>query len=190
MTDPHEVQFELLDNADLDANIEVNVFLRRFHGTQAAVPPPAIVRELVQGLQGLPDPVTSVARAGGDVVGAATAWTPVMLIKPLLHLKDPVSARKVLTRWRLFSHMAVAPEQRGLGIGRQLVRLLEAECRRDGAVAMFGFAEDLPEPSWPFYERLGYRILGRGETTLIGGIPSGQGPGRAGRGFDRRLTVR
>jgi len=31
---------------------------------------------------------------------------------------------------------------------------------------MLGFAEDPPDPSWPLYERLGYRILWRGETTM------------------------
>lgn len=122
------------------------------------------------------------------MIGAATAWTPYALLDVLKKDKGAEAARKILTRWRMFTHMAVESGYRGKGLGRSLVDQLEIECRISGAVAIFGFAEDLPQPSWPFYERLGYRILPPGEYTLIGGVDVGQDPRhRRGRSFNKLL---
>lgn len=57
---------------------------------------------------------------------------------------------------RLFQ-MAVAPEQQGRGMGRALVKALEAELSRRGVEEVRLHAR---APVVPFYERLGYAVYG------------------------------
>lgn len=61
-------------------------------------------------------------------------------------------------------HVAVAPEQRGLGLGAALVRGLEQAARQDGCdrAVLVSFGDK------PFYERLGWE---RGAARRNAGGP-------------------
>ena len=67
----------------------------------------------------------------------------------LFHANTPLAGR-------LFQ-MAVTPARQGHGLGRTLVRALEAELRRRGVQEVHLHARD---PVVPFYERLGYAAFG------------------------------
>ena len=170
--------------ATAKAREEANSFLARFHGVRAAIPP---IVELTPFPELLPRSITVATRDElGGLIGVATAC---IRIKPVPEIAKQIGIERAIVwaqRWRLFTHMAVDPRYRRQGIGRSLVERLEAESRADGARGFLGFAEDLPEPSWPFYEALGYQISEPGEGVYVGGVYTLQEPGiRAGRDFLR-----
>lgn len=77
----------------------------------------------------------------------------------LFHPEGPEGSGRLL-------QMAVDPPLQGRGLGRQLVRALEAEVKRRGftEVTMHARGEKVP-----FYEKLGYAV--RGEPFSEVGIP-------------------
>lgn len=85
-----------------------------------------------------PESLHLIALDEGNVVGCV-----------LFHPEDHSSGR-------LFQ-MAVAPAQQGRGLGRQMVRTLEAELRTRGIREVHLHAR---ENVVPFYERLGYAVFG------------------------------
>jgi GNAT superfamily N-acetyltransferase len=103
-------------------------------------------------------PIMLVADVAGCVVGAALAFRGA----------DGVTLRVI----------GLEPAHRGMGIGRQLMRRLEAECARLGDVR--GIALGANPDSRPFYVKLGYRGRSRmykelaparaGQVDRFGGV--------------------
>ena len=62
-----------------------------------------------------------------------------------------------------FSRMTVVPRARGAGIGAALVGYLEAHARRLGLAAVELTARSEQPDNRPFYEELGYRVVGYSE---------------------------
>lgn len=61
--------------------------------------------------------------------------------------------------WLFVKYLAVAPEERGGGIGARLMTTIEAAAQRRGAVG--AFVDTYAFQAAPFYERLGYAEFGR-----------------------------
>jgi ribosomal protein S18 acetylase RimI-like enzyme len=59
------------------------------------------------------------------------------------------------------TYLAVAPESRGAGIGRQLVAVFSEAMRQAGAQAYELSVDDENHPAIVFYERRGFRLVGR-----------------------------
>lgn len=62
-------------------------------------------------------------------------------------------------------HLYVAPERRGLGIGRALVERALAYARRVGARALYVETQNVNYPAVQFYRRLGFTLAGL-DTSL------------------------
>ncbi|MFS8639746.1 MAG: GNAT family N-acetyltransferase [Symbiobacteriaceae bacterium] len=71
-------------------------------------------------------------------------------------------------------HLYVAPERRGLGIGRALVEQALAHARRLGARALYVETQNVNYPAIQFYRRLGFTLAGL-DTSLYD--PHGPGAG-------------
>ena len=73
-------------------------------------------------------------------------------VRALRRTPSSVTAAPAAGRTAVLLHVAVAPEQRGLGLGAALVRGLEQAARRDGCdrAVLVSFGDK------PFYERLGW----------------------------------
>lgn len=71
-------------------------------------------------------------------------------------------------------HLYVAPDRRGLGIGRALVDQALAYARRVGARALYVETQNVNYPAVQFYRRLGFRLAGL-DTSLYD--PRGPGGG-------------
>lgn len=71
-------------------------------------------------------------------------------------------------------HLYVAPERRGLGIGRALVERALAYARRVGARALYVETQNVNYPAVQFYRRLGFTLVGL-DTSLYD--PRGPGAG-------------
>lgn len=164
-----------------------NEFLRQFHKVSAPIPTPEIERQLAQHLPALPRPITVAAYENKTIRGVVTCWAPIALVAASTKRQGSAHASKIAAEWRALTFMAVDGRHQRKGIGRKLVDLLESECRESGALNIFGFAEDLPSPSWPFYSELGYTIHPPGKLLLIGGNSYGQSSGRKGRLFSKSI---
>ena len=69
---------------------------------------------------------------------------------------------------RQVRQVVVAPEARGLGVGRLLMQAVEGAARAEGAVELWLHAR---ESAIGFYERLGYGCEGERFTSPLTGIP-------------------
>lgn len=165
-----------------------NSFLGRFHDVKVPVPTTDLEIQLARTFGSVPRPTTTVAYDKKTLVGVATAWVSIPLMMTAAHIRGREAAIQSGRNTRALTFMAVDPAYRRQGLGRQLVKLLEYGCRADDVQTIFGFAEDLPDPSWPFYERLGYTIHHSTEILYFDGIPNGQTPGRQGRLFRKELA--
>jgi ribosomal protein S18 acetylase RimI-like enzyme len=67
--------------------------------------------------------------------------------------------------------LVVAPEARGMGIGRALAEACIAHARRDGAPQFALHTSELMEVALPMYERMGFRRHADGPTLF--GVPYG-----------------
>ncbi|WP_082590044.1 GNAT family N-acetyltransferase [Agromyces sp. Soil535] len=185
---PAKVRIEVLSRRDSHGRVGANDLLRRYHGTIAAIP--SVEDEAAQRaiVPALPGTETVVALVDGQLVGVATAWVRIGGLDQLATALGWDRAVEWLTRWRVFTHIAVTEEHRGYGVGRRLVGRLEGRCIRSGAAGLWGFAEELPAPSAPFYETLGYVVAKRGDGLVLDGVPVAQPPRtRVGQLFMRQF---
>ena len=174
-----------------DARDDCNAFLRRYHGTKAAVPSLEFERDILTKLDGAPPVATVIATDGLTIIGAATSWMRVGAYEQLRGRVSEARAIAWLRRWPLLTHIAVNGSYRHAGIGRTLVDLVETQVAQNGARGLWGYAADMPNPSWPFYQSLGYTILEADQPVILGGIASLQSPGeRPGKHFYKLFHTR
>ena len=186
----NEVTISELPDTD-EGRSRVNQFFARYHDTKTAVPTLVEEQAAYALLSGLPRPITMVATTGdGSIVGAITAWIKTERADAMVASRGEEWIARWFRRWRIMSHLAVHGSYRRLGLGTSLVQTLEARLPKDGTRGVWGFAEELPVPSAPFYERLGHTILGPG-LILVGGLSVGQDPaeGRHGMHFLKLLKA-
>lgn len=167
---------------------DANTFLRRYHGTAEAIPSLEFESQVLARLEGLPQPVTVTASIGSTIIGAATSWVRIDSYEQLRGKVREDRALAWMRRWPLLTHIAVDDAHRREKVGSTLIRMVEQKVADNGARGLWGFAADLPAPSWPFYQALGYTIVAADEPVILGGVASMQTTGtRQGRHFYKLL---
>lgn len=139
---------------------EINRFLRQQLGSNKAVG--SGKTSLDEIALGRAESVVLGCRDGAVLVGALQAQVPMNVLQ---YLEPQIGLREAFgftRRWRLLSHLAVKPSAQGAGIGTSLLAEMKTQVRASGGVGVFAFAEDYGRPSWPFYEKAGYRVLPEG----------------------------
>lgn len=100
----------------------------------------------------------------GSVV-AAVHWAVDFEDVHIFSEKDESLGRAHAEQVRILQNVAVAPEYRGMGLGRQLVEYVEIRSAAVGASYVIGIASG-PEV-YAFYERLGYTVLKKGQSLIL-----------------------
>ena len=102
-----------------------------------------------------------VARQGAELVGT------VRLVRALPWAIDSTAFTPVEKPFYVLG-LAVAPERRGQGVGRQLMEAAKSTARSRGAQALWLDAYDHEAGAGHFYEKCGFRMAGR---TRHGDVP-------------------
>ncbi len=119
--------------------------------------------------------VSAIARGSRDLVehGLAWSWTPRRVLRSLRSRTALVVVARAAERCAGFAIMrygddeahldllAVVPDQRGRGVGRQLVEWLEEPALVAGITTVVLEVRAGNRAARAFYERLGYRPVGR-----------------------------
>lgn len=141
--------------------------VQQFLGTHLDISASAIPRADMDSTY---DPVIVATRGrDGTLAGAALANRPQMVVAAItaaaMGLGETFGHADSGSIVLNFDLLAVRPDERGNGLGRQLVNEIEAGSRLRGAKIIFGNVVD--EATAPatrkFYASLGYRVLERGE---------------------------
>ena len=113
--------------------------------------PEAVLEELIPGLRAHPTTLVFLAFNGGRAVGIATCFLgfSTFAARPLINIHD----------------LAVLPECRGWGIGRQLLAAVEAEGRRRGCVKLTLEVQTSNHRARRVYEAAGFAHATYGEDT-------------------------
>jgi ribosomal protein S18 acetylase RimI-like enzyme len=101
-----------------------------------------------------------VARQGGEIVGT------VRLVRPLPGVFDWSAFTPVDQPWYVLG-LAVAPECRGRGLGRELMDAAKEVARTRAAEALWLDAYEHEAGAGPFYEKCGFRKVGHTEYLDI-----------------------
>jgi GNAT superfamily N-acetyltransferase len=141
---------------------------------------------------GFPEEIIVSARHSDRLVGALLMNVATTRYAQMVsQLGSPDAALLHATRWRTLNRMVVIPEFRGQGIGTQMLERAKLMAKLSGARGFDGFAEDSPNPSWPFYARNGCHVMGEGDPLPpLGGVQMHMPPGvnREGRYFWSRIS--
>jgi ribosomal protein S18 acetylase RimI-like enzyme len=118
------------------------------HGHWSAYPSRAeVARQLRASL-------VLVARSGAQIIGT------VRLVRALPGLFDAGAFTPVANPWYVLG-LAVAPQCRGQGVGRELMDAAKEAARSRGADALWLDAYVHEAGAGPFYEKCGFRQVGR-----------------------------
>ena len=101
-----------------------------------------------------------VARQGAGIIGT------VRLVRALAGLFDSSAFTPVAQPWYVLG-LAVAPEFRGAGVGRQLIVAARETARSRGAQALWLDAYEHPAGAGSFYFKCGFRQVGRTEHADV-----------------------
>jgi GNAT superfamily N-acetyltransferase len=101
-----------------------------------------------------------VARASSELVGT------VRLVRALPWVIDSSAFTPVARPWYVLG-LAVAPQCRGRGVGRQLIEASKNTARSRDAQALWLDAYDHPAGAGPFYVKCGFRKVGRTEQGEV-----------------------
>jgi GNAT superfamily N-acetyltransferase len=101
-----------------------------------------------------------VARQGTELIGT------VRLVRALPWAIDSSSFTPVAKPWYVLG-VAVAPQCRGKGVGRQLMEAAKNTARSWDAQALWLDAYDHPAGAGPFYLKCGFRQVGRTEHGAV-----------------------
>jgi len=102
-----------------------------------------------------------VARQGTELLGT------VRLVRALPWAIDSSSFTPVTKPWYVLG-LAVAPQYRGKGVGRELMEAAKNTACSRGAHALWLDAYEPPAGAGPFYLKCGFRMVGR---TAQGDVP-------------------
>lgn len=75
------------------------------------------------------------------------------------------------SEWPIIRMLVVAPEARGLGVGRALAQACLARARRDGAAVFALHTSELVSVALPLYQRMGFKLVSA--APMIHGVPYG-----------------
>lgn len=124
------------------------------HGHWSACPSRAEVLRQVRASHVL------VARREGEIIGT------VRLVPALPALFDSSAFTPVERPWYVLG-LAVSPTVRGAGVGRQLMEAAKEAAQARGAQALWLDAYDHIAGAGPFYQKCGFRRVGRTESHEV-----------------------
>jgi GNAT superfamily N-acetyltransferase len=126
------------------------VYARDPMGNGASLPP-EVMERLIPGLQRHPTTVVFLAYAGESAVGIATCFVGFSTFhaRPLINVHD----------------IAVVPDQRGRGVGKQLLAAVEDKARRLGCCKLTLEVGENNARARRAYEASGFAQAYYGETT-------------------------